>query len=120
MKIDHSRTFTADLYSVKNYREETLKAKNVVMVKFGDKYVPIWDTATAAEYMKLTYSIKGNVYNAKFLTEKLPCEEKEGKIIKNIKPLFIHAGHISLAELMGIQKEHADKDDTYSGFEFEM
>lgn len=121
MKIDNSKVYTADLYSVKNYREETLEAKNVVMIKFGNYYVPIWEVKNALAYMKIASQHKEKVYDeSKFLMQQLPYPDKNGKIIKNPKHLFTHAGTTSLAELVGIQKYHADKDDSCSGFEAEI
>lgn len=120
MKIDNSKVYTADLYSVKNYRQETLEAKNVVMIKFGNYYVPIWEVKNALAYMKIAFQHKEKVYDvSKFLTKQLSYPNKEGKIIKNPKHLFEHSGTTSLTELIGIQKEHSDKDDAYRGFEAE-
>jgi len=119
MRIDHSRVYTADLYSLKNYREETLEAKNVVMIKFGEKYVPIWEIKNSISYLMLASQHKEKVYDLnKFLSVQPPYEDKTGKFVKNPKHLFSHSGTISLAELNGIQKDHADKDDSYSGMEF--
>ena len=131
MKIDNKRLFIADIYSVQDYNlikhletsdtvfgsveyNEQLENKNVVVVKFKRKYVPIWHVQNALDYVKVL-SKQGNFTRNLFLADSLRDCHHDGDIfLKNVKPLFSVPGRTSLKELVGIQKYTAENDDTFS------
>ena len=131
MKIDNKRLFTADIYSVQDYNlikhletsdtvvggidfTEKLENKNVVMIKFKKKYVPIWYVQNVIDYVNVL-SKEGILTRNLFLIESTRnCHHDGDLFLKNVKPLFSVPGRTSLKELIGIQKYTAENDDTYS------
>lgn len=131
MKIDNKRLFTADIYSVQNYSlikhletsdtvfgsvnfNEQQENKNVVVIKFKKKYVPIWHVQNVLDYVRVL-SKQGEITRNLFLIESpRNCHHDGDLFLKNVKPLFSVPGRTSLKELIGIQKYTAENDDTYS------
>lgn len=132
MKIDNKRLFTADIYEITGYKavkrlemddvafgdidfKEKLKNKNVVVVRFKGRYVPIWHLRNIYEYVGVLVNEDDpnakNVYLSDYVSA---CSHVGELFVKDVKPLFSVPGRTSLKELIGIQKYTAENDDTFS------
>lgn len=115
MKIDKSKVYKADLYSVNSNHEEKLEKRNVIFIQFGKKYVPLSKVSNASLYLAVEKEYKNSqsklikVVNPIFLSEKLPTPCKQGHIVKNVQRLYEQKGVVSIDELVITQKEYIDK-----------
>lgn len=114
MKIDKSKVYKADLYSV-NGNCEKLEKRNMLFIQFGKKYVPLSKVSNASLYLAVEKEYKNSesklikVVNPVFLSETLSTPYKQGQIIKNVQRLYEQKGVVSLDELVIAQKEYNDK-----------
>ena len=135
MKLDNKRLFTADIYEITDYKlekylemsdcvaggvafKDKLKQKNVVVVRFKDRYVPIGHMTNLYEYVRVLVNEDDYSRRDVYLSDHVPVSNNNhigDLFLKNIKPLFSVPGRTSLKELVGIQKYTAENDDTFQG-----
>jgi len=120
MKINNSRIFTADIYELVNTSlidyvatgnrtEEKLCGKGVVMIYFEKEqvYIPACNIKNVLDYMNIKMDLAASS-GKKSRDEYTYLPPKQGdQIIKNIQPLFTHAGKTPLSQLSKIQKFHS-------------
>ena len=136
MKIKKSRVFEVDIHEVTSAKTSTVLegdvtirsynyadrrvSKCTVVIKFGCNYVPVYHCKNILEFLDLSTHVSKdggvNYPDVRFLSTSPGAYCRIGqKFVKDVKPLFQdNEGKISLKELVGIQKEHYDKDDTFA------
>lgn len=117
MKIDNKRLFLGDLHQEdKNYA--ILKCKDVPLVLFGFKYVPIWHIKNIFSYLGLRSHVRQNgtmITNPdhRFLDVHPTLSNNFHESVTNLRPLFEEEGKTSLRKL------HEIEDSKRKEFEFD-
>ena len=124
MKIQKSRVYTADIYEVgyQTWNETNDKlidvepqklSANVVCIKFKNLYVPIYHCKNALQYLDLSMSV--SLLDERFLyDDDITCNTYKRNYLQNVKPLYKEEGKVSLKELVEVQKQNVEEDDTFA------
>ena len=123
MQISRKKVFTADIIEFttqpSGQTNERVKTQKTVMIKFDNKYVPIWYIKNFVSYSYL----KGLATNAdsdkRFLTLCKPKNVSNGFYLKNLSPVFIDVGSVSIPNLWKMHNNFVKKVDPTLDIDFE-
>ncbi len=113
MKIDNKRLYKGDIYH--EYEDcSILKYKEVILVMFDHKYVPIWYIGNTFQYIGLQSYTKRNPNFTRCPGEKFletdPKYSDNGFVsVKNLQPLIKEEGKTSLKELKKLETETRER-----------
>ena len=121
MIIQKSRVYTADIHEIYNkrkivtmltslngqvttiYLDSSRIEKDAIVVRFGNRYVPIKYLKNAVDY----FSVKASIgMDKRILGDSARnCRKVGTRFVKKVKPLFNEQGQISLKELADLKNE---------------